>query len=61
MNKEQQNNKSNEIRTNLEAATRDIETLIEHFSDPCYNPAQCRVMQRVLTHIHKALACIQEY
>ncbi len=49
-----------EMRMHLQTATKDLDILIEHFDDPCYNQAQVRVMRRVKGHINSAAEQLDE-
>jgi hypothetical protein len=49
-----------EMRMHLQTATKDLDMLIEHFDNPCYNPAQVRVMRRVKGHINSAAEQLDE-
>lgn len=61
MNKElNELNMNEKIKEHLAFATRDIGALVEHFSDPCYNPAQCGVMKRVKANIEAVAALLEE-
>lgn len=61
MNKEQTKSNTNEkIKEQLKSATRDMDILIAHFSDSCYNPAQCGVMKRVKANIEAVATLLEE-
>ena len=58
--KQTNTNELEEMRTHLKTAIENLDNLIEHFSDPCYNQAQVQVMRRVKLHINSAAAQLDE-
>jgi|GEM_PF-5295545 len=61
MKKEQSELNTNEqIKEQLKLAGKDMDLLIEHFSFPGYNPAQCGVMKRVKSNIEAVAALLEE-
>lgn len=52
--KQMKTDKIEERRTHLKTARKDLDMLIEHFDDPCYNPVQVGVMRRIKLDINAA-------
>lgn len=52
--KQMKTDKIEEMRMHLQTATKDLDVLIKHFDDPCYNPAQVGVMRRIKLNINAA-------
>jgi len=61
MNKEKtKSNTNDKIKERLELAGKDMDLLIEHFSFPGYNQAQCGVMKRVKANIDAVTMLLEE-